>query len=66
MALMLIGGCRDDRQIHNFGLYHDSEAVFFGYLLLMAATATLITVIVHLYKSYRIRRLCDPRKDHYR
>ena len=35
MALMLIEGCHDDRLRHNLGLYHDSEAVFCGYLLLM-------------------------------
>lgn len=43
-----------------------SELSFFGLLLWVAGAALLITLVAMGIRNRRRRRLCDPRKDHYR
>ena len=48
---------------------HDQSASGFEFLFLMAGiilAAGLLTAVVLGYTAWRRRRLCDPRRDHYR
>lgn len=43
-----------------------SELDFFLLLFYFAGAALLIALIGMAIRNWRLRRLCDPRKDHYR
>lgn len=42
-----------------------SEINFLGLLLWFVGAALLIVLIGMAIRNWRLRRLCDPRKDHY-